>query len=250
MTKRKSPIRHRVRTHKRIGKTVNSFIRGSGQKTLKIANPIITKNISITYDKMHQSQLIRMQKAGIKDATLVLVDMHDDMTGSETPEDFKPYLWTKSWEEDPDAQGRWVIPAIKKGLIKKIVFVIPDIKIDTIHRKGNLVMKNFKKENDKEVGEVHGIPVLITKLNEMSQVTGRNTVLSIDADFLGESEEHWGVQDRWISPTMIARELKQKVPNPKLVSFFRSKDYLRLELEGDANTLFAQLKRVYGGKKQ
>ena len=36
---RKSPIKHKVKTHTREGKKVDSFIRGKGSKNLKFANP-------------------------------------------------------------------------------------------------------------------------------------------------------------------------------------------------------------------
>lgn len=39
---RTSPIRHRVRTHKRKERTVHSFLRGKGQKHIKVANPILS----------------------------------------------------------------------------------------------------------------------------------------------------------------------------------------------------------------
>lgn len=38
--KRKTPVRHIVRTHKRQGRTINHYIRGKGSKKLKIANPV------------------------------------------------------------------------------------------------------------------------------------------------------------------------------------------------------------------
>lgn len=38
---RKSPIRHQVKTHKRKGKIIHSFLRGHGQGTRHIANPTI-----------------------------------------------------------------------------------------------------------------------------------------------------------------------------------------------------------------
>ena len=39
--KRKSPIKHKVQTHKRDGKVVHSYIRGRGLKKLKLAIPTI-----------------------------------------------------------------------------------------------------------------------------------------------------------------------------------------------------------------
>lgn len=52
--KRKSPIRHVVQTHKRQGKTIQKFLRGKGQKTLKIAKPTIqkptTKHFIVKYE--------------------------------------------------------------------------------------------------------------------------------------------------------------------------------------------------------
>ena len=36
---RKSPIKHRIQTHKRTGKIVHSYLRGHGSNSLKIANP-------------------------------------------------------------------------------------------------------------------------------------------------------------------------------------------------------------------
>ena len=50
MVKRKSPIKHRVKTHKRRGERVDSFVRGSGQR-VKLANPSIIKTTESSKSK-------------------------------------------------------------------------------------------------------------------------------------------------------------------------------------------------------
>lgn len=46
---RKSPIRHKVRTHKHKNKTVNSYIRGKGTKVTSLANPQI-KHLKMIFE--------------------------------------------------------------------------------------------------------------------------------------------------------------------------------------------------------
>jgi len=56
---RKSPIKHQVRQHKHMGKTVKTFTRGKGQKLINISNPTITKSqlkhYVIKYKAIHKN---------------------------------------------------------------------------------------------------------------------------------------------------------------------------------------------------
>jgi len=47
--KRKTPIKHRVRTHKRKSITINTFTRGKDLKILKIANPIPIQQYNLKF---------------------------------------------------------------------------------------------------------------------------------------------------------------------------------------------------------
>lgn len=45
---RKTPIKHKVHQHKRKGRTIHSYVRGKGTKTLRLAKPTIKRTIHFT----------------------------------------------------------------------------------------------------------------------------------------------------------------------------------------------------------
>lgn len=205
----------------------------------------------VTQHEEHQEQLIYLVGHNVKNSTLVLVDMHDDML----PDDIDPLKgWTLEqvleYIHDSDREGTWIEPAVKHGAIKKIIWVVPDVKLNNFHRDGQkLLGKKSKLKGNQELSEFNGAQVLVTSLKDMPKVTSKNTVLSVDSDFLGEGEAMFDRQygERWIAPEVVASQLKKKVPNPKLVSTYKSDNYLDSHLRTDYETLHKHLEIQYQG---
>lgn len=209
--------------------------------------------VKVNRYKNHQSQLLELMQNDIKGATLVLVDMHDDMSDSYDPDDFEPYYHPflakqATYEDDDRAEAEWIPPAIKRGHIKKVIWIVPDPKIDEEGKPyiGNVKLTKLGKQFK---GKVEGVPLIVTKLDDMKKVPSKNVVLSIDADCLGEAEFQYGLDydQRWITPKNLANTLKEKVPNPKMVSFFDSPSYLSHHFKDDAEELHNHLQEKYQG---
>lgn len=49
--KRKSPIKHHVKSYKRKGKLVHDYLRGSGQKTQKVATPTVKPKTAMLFNE-------------------------------------------------------------------------------------------------------------------------------------------------------------------------------------------------------
>jgi len=62
---RKSPIKHKVRSHKKKGKVVQSYLRGSGVRRINLANPTPINHIPIITTLTYESRKRLLKKLGV-----------------------------------------------------------------------------------------------------------------------------------------------------------------------------------------
>ena len=125
MSRRRSPVRHPVKSHTRNGKRIDSFSRGSGQKPRRSSRVVGDNNMSlvdmsIEYDKILQPFF---------DKELTTGERRDDSGGDmggfvESKSTGKRYIWGDDWVMSFGlAASRMVkyldkvglLPSVKKG---------------------------------------------------------------------------------------------------------------------------------------
>jgi hypothetical protein len=76
--KRKSPVRHRVKTHTRQGKRINSFMRGHGKKTSPYSKKKLLKHEGSTRKTMEDYKITFFYSKGRKETLPVAARDADD----------------------------------------------------------------------------------------------------------------------------------------------------------------------------
>lgn len=249
--KRRTPIRHTVKAHTREGKPVRKYERGSGITHRRAHKIKVGRRAPKFYiHEGHAAQLLDLMEMNARNVTIVNIDAHSDLI-EYNYEDVK----NKSVEEvarDPDMQGSWMSYAIDCGMVKEVIWVVPDPLFEDYGLEGLTVGMRNPRQKDKNIYAVYDdTKIMITTLDNLPQVN-KPVVLSVDEDYLGEwgmdwyeKGTYWDVGDSWIDPVYLAKTLKKKIMFPSMVSVFKSSAYKHYKLKDESLILEKELKEVY-----
>jgi len=136
----------------------------------------------------HKDALSHWQDIGVKDAVLINIDAHDDLRR----------LPAEGSEKYPAvSNGNFIQSAAKQGIVKKVIWVVPDtydLFSDSGQRLAALLKKygfaesdisTFKKKDSCFCGFTDGVPLTVCDIGTLPDLKGP-ILLTIDVDYFPE----------------------------------------------------------------
>lgn len=179
MVKRRSPVRHRVRSHEREGKHVNSYQRGKGQRTQR-SRKVVAKNTPVTrriYGDWQKGLPELLREYGFKIDTVSRISIrgkdkegHDIWIKSDTEIDGTPILDIRVGRPvGGGLRGGIALDATPTGKLKSFM-TGEELEGWTPRQALDRIMKEVKK---REQEERKGMESLLKKLKKNRRLTDK-----------------------------------------------------------------------------
>lgn len=173
-----------------------------------MAKPIVVED--------HSQLLLRWAEKGIRDATLINIDTHDDFRWiPDAKIDALRAMYSRNdWKGFSDADtnadkglynvGNWIYAGARLGLFKEVCWVIPGNLCDqpnSLDRLSRFLkhfsfqqadISTFVARDNRFYGSYHGIPVIICGIESLPDFK-RPLLLSIDTDFFPSYTDNYQV---------------------------------------------------------